>query len=250
MEKHKNIIITILFVIAILYGYEKYKNYLISNKYSQLELEYNKLDNNFRMTQDKEGFYRGIAESAETNITILKKVYEEELKELRKEFTNLTRNYNNLRGLFTLSTRTVNEISVKLDSLREEKYYYDLAGNVRNIKYSRNFTYSDKWSDFTGNIETNTVLVDLDKITFNYSIKDSLTFVSYYKKDKVFGKKQLFIEGKSYNPHTMITGIREVNINNTYIPKWSVGLQSGYGFTQHGMGWYLGLGVSKTLIRW
>jgi hypothetical protein len=243
-------IVMLLIIIMGLYAMEKYSNITIVKNNNHLELELNKVNNELRIFKDSSGFYRASAESAESNIKTITDVYRDELAALRKEFNRINGNYTNLRGFYTTTLQTNGNLKIKLDSLLTTKLEYDIFGNIENIKYIREFTYSDNWSKFHGEITTNSINSNLDNILFNYNVRDSLTFVSYYRQKNFIGKRTLYIEGKSYNPNTTIMGIKEVNINNTYTPKWNLGLQFGYGITTRGMAWYAGIGVNKTLYSW
>lgn len=241
----------IIISISVFYFIEKIKNNKLEQIKSTLELEVNYANNNLQKFKDDAGFYRAKAQSAETNLKSFKEVYSKEIKTLNKEFSDLKKNYKNLRGLYKISLETNKKLTLKLDSIPNDTTYND-NGTIENIVYNREFNYSDKWSNINGKIGVNSNFINDDYIFLEYTVRDSITFISYFKKTGGLfsNKKDLYIEGKSHNKNTQINGIREVIINNVDIPTWSIGFQAGYGVTENGLGWYAGLGVSKTIIRW
>lgn len=251
MKYIKEIITIGLIAIAVLFIFEKIRTNKLISKNKELELINNKLDNNLMIFKDENGFYRAKAESAESDLKTIKNVYEDELKLLRKDFNNINRNYKNLNSVYNTSLKTIGSLNAIIESY--DKFVdttYNNDGSIDNIKYIRKFTYNDDWANFNGEFTLNTNQVNLDNININYEIKDSLTLVSYYKREKLFGKRQLFVEGKSYNPNTKISNLNEIRVNNHKEPKWSLGTQAGYGLTQYGMGWYVGVGINRKLIQW
>jgi len=252
MENKIKIIISILLsILLIMFFIEKTKSKKLENKNNILSLELNKLDNNLKTFIDENGYYRARAESAESDLNTIKIVYEEDLKNLRKEFTEINRNYKNLNGLYKTSLYTIGELQIKLDSIYSNiDTVYNNNGTIKNIVSRRNFKYKDQWININGTLIFNNNNMYNDNIILMYGVKDSLTFVSYYKREKFLSKKKLYIEGKSYNPNTIITNLSQISINNYKEPKWSLGLHGGYGFTQHGLGWYMGVGVNRAIINW
>jgi hypothetical protein len=251
MKNNLNILIVILIIIlGSTFIFEKIKNNKLKKDNTILSLELNKLDNILQIFKDENGFYRAKAEAAESNLNTIKIVYEEELKNLRKEFTNINKNYRNLNSLYRTSLSNRGELKFKLDSIYSSIDTVYNNGTIDNIISTRKFRYRDQWTIINGTLIFNTSNMLNDNIILTYNVKDSLNFVSYYKRDKIFSKRKLYIEGKSYNPNTSIVNLSQIKINNYKEPKWSLGLQTGYGITQHGTGWYVGMGINRKIINW
>jgi len=250
-----NKIITILVVFSvittILFIIENTKSNNLKKDNEILSLELNKIDNKLQTFVDENGFYRAKAESAESDLKTLKVVYENELDRLTQEFSNINKNYKNLNGLYRTSLTTIGELRLKLDSVNSTNdTTYNNDGTINNVRISRNFGYNDDWIDVNGKYVFNTVDSNNDDIYFNYNVKDSLTLVSYYKRDNLFGKRYLYVEGISHNPNTKIVNLSEIKISNHKEPKISIGFQGGYGLTENGFGWYVGVGISNKISIW
>lgn len=252
MKKYRNIIIIVLLgILVLLFFNERRKNNRLSINNTLLELELNKLDNNLQIFKDENDFNRARADVAEGDLRHIRIVYENELKELRNEFSQLNRRYNNLSSIYRTSLSTIKELELNIDSLLTEiDTTFTNEGEIENVRFTRGFYYNDEWSNITGTYVLNTIFSMNDQVNLNYHVRDSLTFITYFQRDNIFSKRNLFIEGISHNPNTSITNLSNVRVNNYKDHNWSVGLQSGYGITQHGLGWYIGLGINRKLFSW
>lgn len=247
-----NIILSVLIVIILsLFVIERIKNNVLEKESTLLELELNKLDNKLEIFVDENGLYRARAESAESDLNNLKIVYDQDLKNLRKEISDINKNYKNLDGLYRVSLNTIGRLELTLDSIKTyTDTTYNDDGSVNNIKVTKKIDYVDKWITLDGKYIFNTTNSYDDSFIFDYSIRDSLTLVSYYKKENLFSKRNLYVQGISHNPKTKITNLSEIKISNHKEPKVSIGFQGGYGLTQYGFGWYIGVGVNKKISIW
>jgi hypothetical protein len=251
MNKNKIFIGICLLIIFGIFIYEAYDTNRIIQKNKELTVINNKLDNNLKIYKDENNFYRAKAETAESDIRNVRRVYEEELKTLKNDFNNINKNYKNLLNVYNISLETNNKLNLIIESY--DKFVdtvFNENNNITNIRYTRKFTYNDDWSKFYGFYTLNTNDKFDDKIEINYTTTDSITLVSYFKRKNIFSSRQLYVEGKSYNPNTQISNLKEIRIDNYKEPKWSIGTQVGYGITQHGMGWYAGVGINRKLLQW
>lgn len=89
-------------------------------------------------------------------------------------------------------------------------------------------------------------------------IRDSLTFYSeflvsfgYEKKFNLnpFNKNKPIVYFRDLNPHTEVTEMQNIVIEDFKPRKVSIELQAGYGITSDGFSPYLGIGIGYQLIR-
>lgn len=107
---------------------------------------------------------------------------------------------------------------------------------------SKIFKYQDRFISMAGRVEQ-------DAVDIGYKTFDSLTFVTYYKKKNWFAKKELYLNAFPMNPNASIKGLQSVKIT-TPPPKWAIGITAGYYFNGQVMVPGIGIGITKTLIRW
>lgn len=155
--------------------------------------------------KDKDGLSHARAQSAEATTKAILEFQKNEIKDLQKQIGGLNKNLSNLNNYITTGVKTSDTIFVTLrDTIS--------VGNIRK----RLFTYTDEWSRIDGEI-------DSIGLRLSYEVRDSLTFVSYYKKQGLFKPKKLFIEGISYNPHTRITGLKNIQVAQPRRKRFGIG---------------------------
>ena len=124
------------------------------------------------------------------------------------------------------------KISIKRDTVRVHDTLYP----------AQVFKYQNKFINLVGRIEN-------DSMDLGYKTFDSLTFVTYTKKKNWFAKKELYLNAFSMNPNASIKGLQSVKITAP-APKWAVGITAGYYFNGQVFVPGVGIGITKTLIRW
>lgn len=134
----------------------------------------------------------------------------------------------------SLTTNGSIQTSVKRDTVRL------IDSSYKPIQI---FTYHDKFINLAGRIEN-------DSIDIAYKTFDSLTFVTYYKKSKLFAKKQLYMDAWPLNPNASIKGLQSIKVNAPQPKKWAIGIIAGYYFNGQVMAPGVGIGITKTIIRW
>jgi hypothetical protein len=112
---------------------------------------------------------------------------------------------------------------------------------VNDTAIAKTFTYTDKWSKFSGTIT--------DKIEFDYEVRDSITFFQYWKGQSFFKKGTLVMEGISHNPNTKLTGLRSINVIEPKKRRYVLGIGLQYGVGSQGLGWNFGIGLHYKVLE-
>ncbi|MCK9402915.1 MAG: hypothetical protein M0Q26_05920 [Chitinophagaceae bacterium] len=99
--------------------------------------------------------------------------------------------------------------------------------------------YNDPWLILTGQLNNDS--------SWNYTINEDLNIVTYNKRIGLF-KNELMLDISSKNPKSIVSGLTGIKITPTP-KKWSIGLQAGYFFDGQKIRMGVGLGVSKTFVR-
>lgn len=107
---------------------------------------------------------------------------------------------------------------------------------------ARIFKYQNRFISLAGRI-------DQDSIDIAYKSFDSLTFITYTKKKNIFSPRELYLNAFSMNPNSSIKGLQSVKLT-VPPPKWAIGINAGYYFDGNSFKPGIGIGITKTLIRW
>ncbi len=83
---------------------------------------------------------------------------------------------------------------------------------------------------------------------YQYNIFDSLTVVKTSQRKSIFHAYEHKIRVFNANPKTEITGITSLTIKERPY-RWAISVTAGYGITNNGLSPFVGIGVSKPLIR-
>jgi hypothetical protein len=83
---------------------------------------------------------------------------------------------------------------------------------------------------------------------YTYSIFDSLSVLNTTHRKNIFSNYEHTVRVVNANPKTVISGITSLTIREQPY-KWSISLTFGYGISSSGLSPFVGLGVSKPLIK-
>jgi hypothetical protein len=133
---------------------------------------------------------------------------------------------------------TITDIALQTKGSFEPTISYKILDTCVS-KYPESVVYEDKWLSLKGDIATK---------KFTYSIKDSITAVTYKKRVSLF-KKELYENIFSSNPNAVISGITSVKIDQAKPIKFGIGLQIGYSWNGSSFKPTVGIGVSYNIIR-
>lgn len=197
------------------------------------------LNDNFRSSQnlhraavedgkywrDKEGKSHVRAIVAESNLEVAKSTLGDELKALAKEVSGLKRNIKNLKSYITVGVTTSGSATTGL-----------IDTVVMKDSSARAFKWNDKWTEVAGVIQDTTVSLE-------YRVRDSLTFVSYYRSNGLFRPRSLMIDAISHNPNSTITGIKNTKITSLKRRRPRPGFYAGYGIGPAGLSPQVGVGL-------
>lgn len=110
------------------------------------------------------------------------------------------------------------------------------------ISPAKTFKYQNRFISLVGRIQH-------DSIDIGYKSFDSLTFITYTKKKNIFSPKELYLNGFTMNPNSSINGLQSVKLT-VPPPKWAIGINAGYYFDGSSFRPGIGIGITKTIIRW
>ncbi len=181
--------------------------------------------------KNEAGHYQASALSANASIDVLKAAIGSELNGLRDEVKGLKKNMSNLQSLTQLNLATSGTITTGTrDTLILNGTKYDTA---------LAFSQKDKWADISG-------YALKGKSVINYKFYDSLNFVAYWERPKLFANRELKIDIISYNPNSSITGLKSYNVKPAPLSRFGAGPYVGVDFTGR---FTVGVGVFYSLIR-
>lgn len=147
---------------------------------------------------------------------------------------------SNTTGTFIGKTNVTSRDTIKKDSLI---YIYP--------EYKSNIT-KDKWISAS-------IIANKDSTTFIPKIHNEYSLVLGEESNQkglfhIFDKKIPFAEIKNLNPYTTTETLRSYQVAPAPPKTWGIGIQTGYGGTminnQIYTAPYIGVGITKTLIRW
>lgn len=164
--------------------------------------------------KDDAGKAHAQVEVATSNLEVAKTVLGDELQSIAKEVSGLKKNLKNLESYINLQTTTSGTITT---GLRDTVLIHDSTKTL-----AKAFSWEDKWTNING------IITDTN-LELNYRVRDSLTFVTYWKKNGFFKKPSLMLDAISCNPNSTITGIRNVKITTQPRRKPRLGFYLGYG---------------------
>jgi hypothetical protein len=131
-------------------------------------------------------------------------------------------NKKNIGSISAASITSGNEVTGRVDTVY-------LPGNQKTAKLS----YIDRW-------------IDIEALASNppklkYSTFDSIIITTYSKKTGWF-KRAIYVDGYSINPHSRITGITALKIEEIKNKHFCIGPYIGFGF--NGTQWKPSVGLS------
>ncbi|MEC7753767.1 MAG: DUF6549 family protein [Bacteroidota bacterium] len=142
-------------------------------------------------------------EALENSNQLIIEHYEDKIKDIKRA--------SNIEGITITSTFTQGGFKVPVQP-------------TLNIECNHKFKiyYEDEWSKFDGLYETGI-------FELTYSVRDSINYVSYWKRPGFLKRKQLFTQGISHNPNTQITGLKDIRIKAPKpVIQVSAGLSGAY----------------------
>jgi hypothetical protein len=178
--------------------------------------------------RDKEGKSHARATVAESNLEVAKTVLGDELQSLSREVSGLKKNLKNLESYITVGITTSGSV---IAPLRDTVLVRDSVTFT-----AKSFTWGDKWMQIDGMLADNTAHI-------TYQSRDSLTFVTYYKKNGLLKTPSLMLDAISHNPNSTITGIKNVKITNIKRRRPRLGFYAGYGIGRGGFSPQVGVGL-------
>jgi hypothetical protein len=141
-----------------------------------------------------------------------------------------------IREVVAASLSTAGSISAKIirDTIRLTDSSY------RPVQI---FSHRDKYINLAGRIEN-------DSLDIAYKTFDSLTFVTYTKRKNIFAKRELYMDAWPSNPNASLKGLQSIKLNAPKPKQWAIGITAGYYFNGQILAPGVGVGITKTIIRW
>lgn len=217
---------SILIILLIIYALLSTKS-CMNNKNQLSELEEGIKDRDAKITywMDKEGKEHARANEVQASKEAIEILFKGKLDSLSKE---LEIQKKQITQFIEIVKTTNGEFKSKIDTIYKPIIIKDEQGRdsiVRVIDYLGT-AYKDEWLDFRAKIRDNNFEAE-------YSIKDSLTIVGFWKKKGLLGlgKKDYFLDISSANPNTHISNVKNFKVTSSNERKYGVGVIGGYGFS-------------------
>jgi len=139
-----------------------------------------------------------------------------------------------VQNLVLAGTETNGSFKPKIDTVYLDTNHYEAPIYTIN--------YKDKWLQLKGYVNADS--------PWTYLVVDSIGLVTYWHRKHWYSKKQLLIDGFSFNPNTHLTGLTAIKLNAAQPKKWGIGFMVGYGvgrdFTLQP---FVGVGIQRNFIR-
>lgn len=136
----------------------------------------------------------------------IKNAYNAEVGRIRKNFDVKLKD---MQSFITAKIETIGEgKSSARDTLIIKKDGIEITGKKIRI--------NEEWVSLTG------ILLNND-FEYRYSTRDSVTFVTSFKRDKFLGPKKLIVNGISHNPNSNIAGLRNIVVDDFKPKRFSLG---------------------------
>jgi hypothetical protein len=141
-----------------------------------------------------------------------------------------------LRDVVAASLSTAGSISTKIirDTIRLTDSSY---------KPVQIFSHRDPFIMLAGRIEN-------DSLDIAYKTYDSLTFATYTKRKNIFSKSELYMDAWPLNPNASIKGLQSIKLNTPKPKQWALGITAGYYFNGQVIAPGVGVGITRTILRW
>ncbi len=238
--KYKNIIINILIALWLVFTVRSCMS--IKDSRQSLRENLKSLNDSAVYYKDKYG-----KEHARVNQVELSKKDASILfgKEIERITSELKIKEKQIKYYTSIKKETEGTFESKLDTVWKDSLVYKDGEKVLvpYIEYVGT-TYKDKWLDFKGKFTDSSFKA-------NYSISDSLTIVSYWKRKGFLslGKKELYLDISSSNPNTKIINIDNFKISEEKVKRFGIGPQAGFQFSNGSFNPYIGIGIHYSLFK-
>ena len=160
--------------------------------------------------QEKDSTWRAEKKTFEASLASLEYSHALKIDELMERIDGL-KNTDQIRNVLVTSTSTKGSFETPALNL-------NLSCN-----HTFNFENQDRWSSFLGSYDNGIV-------SLNYEVKDSITYVDYWKRPGFLKRKVPTIHGISHNPNTTIYGLNNISIK---VPRPIVTVNAGIGVTYY-----------------
>lgn len=190
-------------------------------------------DQEIELIKTREGNWKTKALSIEGDLKTLEISHQKELKELEGLFNVKVKH---LESALSMDNQTEITIGVKPDSVLIVK---------KDTVYLEEIFFHDynPWYRIQGSTTISEVSIDL-------LVFDSISVVSYWKREGLFKDKTLQIEAISHNPYTKVTGLDNISVQGGRVGRFSVGPYIGIGISQSlTPSLQVGVGVQYSLLR-
>lgn len=230
MNKIKDILLIILTILVLFFGFSYYFNSqkltenksLLSSLNSKLELSKNKLG--------QEVAKREIIETYNTKMFTRMELQDSTLKDLQKLVKD------NRKLIKNSGSATILEGETIIDNSTITNIYQDKDSNV---VYKSAF--KNEWIDYT-------IMAKKDTTSLNLKFTNKYDIVLGYEKQGFFKKKKAYANVTNHNPYTKTKELRTYQVKQKP-QRFTIGLQVGYGITTDGLRGYIGVGGGLTLIK-
>lgn len=149
--------------------------------------------------------------------TVLRVNFDNFKKTKNEQINNLVDQIEGLKSVKNIETTTlVSTVNAGAVNIRVKP---EIRVNQPN---SFSFHNTGQWHEFKGNYTNNNLQI-------NYTVKDSLSFTTFWKRPSFLKPKRLNIQGISYNPNTEIIGLKNITVEQpkNYI-QLSIGVSAYY----------------------
>lgn len=159
-------------------------------------IDYNLSQVKARKWQGKDSLWKAEKKTMIVSIDAMEQSYELEVKSLVKQVEGL-RKPKDIQSITITKTETKDSFAVKAIAV------VPVPDQSPDQSPEFKFTYNDQWSSFQGRYKEGIVAM-------NYSIRDSITYVDFEKREGFLKKKSFYTQGISHNPNTKIMGLDKI----------------------------------------
>lgn len=182
--------------------------------------------------KDESGRWHAATIAAQLSKDELKKYYEKEVEEIRRDYNVKVKN---VAAYLKADLQSSQVIRLRTDSGNVIK-----VSNINGIDTAI-FHYDDPWLTLSAQLHDNDLIISRQN-------RDSVSFLISQTRSGILGPTTYRLNGISYNPNSVITGLSGVMLN---VPnrRLGIGPYVGYGFVGYKFCFNAGISFHYSLIR-
>lgn len=228
--KSRVFLLLVIIVLSIISIRSSYKS---SQEIKEITRNNEILNEKVEKWKDESGNWRAKARTATGTIETLRVTHQNRLDSISKEYEI---KISDLKSSTSIGTQTEIDVNIPL----QVNMAKDSMPPNTPKKIERPFDIKNKWYHING-------VVKVNSIDLSINVLDSISFIAFWERDKLFSKKELKVEAKSYNPYTQINFVENIQVSDKINSRFGIVVYVGVGLSNSSFSPQIGVGIGYTL---